>query len=90
MSRSGKPTSDNEGFSEEELAVLESIGAAVRSARQAAGLTQQAVANDAHLQRSYIAGVEAGSRNVSVLSLARIARALDMDLPRLLGGPNPR
>lgn len=46
--------SDNEGFTPQELAVLAQVAAAVRSARQAAGLTQQAVATNASLQRSYV------------------------------------
>ena len=77
--------SDTEGFTPEELAVLAQVGAAVRTARLAAGLTQQAVATEAQLQRSYVAGVEAGSRNASVLSLARIAHALGLDVASMLG-----
>jgi transcriptional regulator with XRE-family HTH domain len=86
MSPSDKPSNGDERFSKEELALLAQVGVAVRRARQAAGLTQQTVATGAHLQRSYVAGVEAGSRNVSVLNLARIAEALGLDLPRLLAG----
>jgi transcriptional regulator with XRE-family HTH domain len=64
----------------EQKTILAQVGAAVRAARRERGLTQEAVATRARLQRSYVAGVETGNRNVSVLSLARIASALDADL----------
>jgi transcriptional regulator with XRE-family HTH domain len=75
--------SDNEGFSKEELVQLAELGASLRAARQGAGLTQQVVASRAELQRSYVAGVEAGTRNISVLNLARIARAVGLDVLEL-------
>jgi transcriptional regulator with XRE-family HTH domain len=71
-------------MSDEDRAVLVDVGLAIRSAREAAGLTQQALAASSQLQRSYVAGVEIGSRNVSVLNLARIARALGLDVGELL------
>jgi transcriptional regulator with XRE-family HTH domain len=84
MSPSGKRERPNEPLTAEDQAVLTEVGLAIRAARQAAGLTQQAAATKADVQRSYLAGVETGTRNVSVLSLARIARALGTDIHRLL------
>ena len=42
------------------------------------GLSQEAFADLARLDRSYMSGIERGVRNCSVLNLAKIARALSV------------
>ena len=60
-----------------------SFGGLLRRYRAAAGLSQEALAALAGLDRSYVSSVERGLRNVSVLNLARIAA-----VPQYLGlGP---
>ena len=44
--------------------------------RLAKGWSQEVLAEEASIDRSYMSGVERGVRNVSVLNLARIAKAL--------------
>lgn len=41
-------------------------------------MSQEALAHDAGLDRSYVGGIERGEHNLTVLSLMRIAKALDM------------
>lgn len=53
------------------------FGARVREARIARGLSQEALAHAADLDRSYMGGVERGERNVSLDNIYRIARALN-------------
>lgn len=53
------------------------MGARVAEARQRAGLTQTELAAASSLDRSALAKIEIGSRRVSALELARIARAVD-------------
>jgi transcriptional regulator with XRE-family HTH domain len=65
-------------------AVLAAAGRGIRRARKAAGLTQQQLADRAGLHRSYLAGLEGGRRNASLLTLAAIARALRLELAELL------
>ena len=60
------------------------LGRGVRRHRIAAGLTQEELARRARLHRTYIGAVERGERNLTILSLVRIARALDTELHRFL------
>jgi transcriptional regulator with XRE-family HTH domain len=55
-------------------------GAALRSFRVAKGLSQEALAHDAGLDRTYVAGIERGERNPTLGSMFRIADALRIDL----------
>jgi len=60
------------------------LGEKVRLARKRAGLTQEKLAEKSGLHRTYIAGIETGKRNVSVKSLEKIAKALDVKSSSLL------
>lgn len=57
---------------------LRDFGLAVRQARVAEGLSQEALAEVAGLHRTYVGGVERGERNVSLLNIVALARALRM------------
>ncbi len=65
--------------------LLRTIGATIRTLRRERGLSQEALAALAQIDRSYMSSVERGLRNVSVLNVARIAVALDVPLRDLLG-----
>jgi transcriptional regulator with XRE-family HTH domain len=60
------------------------LGATLRQYRQQLGLSQPALAAGTGLNPTYIGQIEQGQRNVSVLSLLRIADALGISLPSLL------
>lgn len=60
------------------------VGANVRSARQAAGLTQEQVALEAKIDLTYMGGIERGRRNPTVLVLVRLADALGVEPYELL------
>lgn len=57
--------------------VLISLGAAVRAVRHERGLSQEALADAAGIDRSHMGKIERGERNVTILNIARIATALD-------------
>jgi transcriptional regulator with XRE-family HTH domain len=57
--------------------VLVTIGAAIRRARKEVGLSQEALAVDAGLDRSYMGGIEHGEHNFVVIKLHNIAVAGD-------------
>lgn len=69
---------------EDETGIIDVVAEAVRRARKAAGLSQEDLALEAGLDRTYISQVERGKRNVTVVVLARIAGALKMPPDRLL------
>jgi XRE family aerobic/anaerobic benzoate catabolism transcriptional regulator len=79
---SGKP--------EEEAAFLFELGRRVRQARQSAGLTRKQLAECSGLSERYLAQLEAGEGNISVLLMRRVAKVLQTDLQRLLAEPAPR
>jgi len=66
--------------------LLSSLGDAVRARRKGLGLTRQALAEQAGLSLRFLAEVEAGQANVSVIKLADLAQALQVPLPSLLSG----
>ncbi len=64
--------------------VLKQIGARINAARKMNGQSQQAVADAAGINREYLSRVERGTENVSILTLVRIAEALEIPIRNLL------
>jgi transcriptional regulator with XRE-family HTH domain len=56
--------------------VLVDLGVAIRAARTELGLSQEVLAIDAELDRSYVGGIERGEHNMTLLNLQKIAKAL--------------
>jgi transcriptional regulator with XRE-family HTH domain len=69
---------------EDETGIIDVVAGNVRKARKAEGWSQEDLALEAGLDRTYISQVERGKRNVTVVVLARIAAALKMTPDRLL------
>lgn len=71
--------------------VQQRVGLNVRRYRKERGLSQEALAFECGLHRTYISGVERGIRNPTVVVLEEIATALEVPASRLLedvdGGP---
>jgi transcriptional regulator with XRE-family HTH domain len=63
--------------------LLRVLGERIRSLRLEKGWSQEELADAARLDRSYMSGIERGVRNVSVLNLARIAKALGRPIAAL-------
>jgi transcriptional regulator with XRE-family HTH domain len=61
------------------------LGQAIRHYRAARGLSQEALAVDADLDRSYVGGIERGEHNITVMNLKKIAEALDVKMSEILG-----
>jgi transcriptional regulator with XRE-family HTH domain len=60
------------------------LGKAVREHRNALGWSQEALAERANLHWTYIGGIERGERNVALLNITAIARALNITPSELL------
>jgi len=54
------------------------VGRRIRQEREAQGHSQERLAERAGLDRTYISSCERGRRNISLITLAKIARALDV------------
>lgn len=68
----------------DEQAFLRDLGSRIRERREALGLTQQQLADRCELHRTFIGSVERGERNVAILNLRLIARALRVPMSELL------
>jgi transcriptional regulator with XRE-family HTH domain len=68
---------------DEEL-LLSKFGARVRKARLVLGLSQEKLALECGLDRTYISSVERGKRNVSLINIHKLAEALEISPTELL------
>ena len=64
--------------------MLTALGQAIVRARKERGFSQEALAHETEIDRSYMGSIERGDQNIGVLHLARIARALDMTVAELV------
>ena len=71
-------------YSKSEKAYLERIGKQIRELRTEADLSQEKLAFECNLDRTYIGSVERGERNISVINLHKIAKALKTKVSVLL------
>jgi transcriptional regulator with XRE-family HTH domain len=73
-------------ISEEGLAPAARFGINLRWARERAGVSQEALAHDARVDRAAISVFERGKRNPNLRTLLRLARALELPPGVLLRG----
>ena len=66
--------------------LVREFGDRVRARRGELGLSQEALAHRAGLQRAYIGQLETGMRSPGLETLAKLAKALEMDLGDLVEG----
>ena len=60
------------------------FGKHLRKLRRDRGFTQEELAHRAHLHRNYVGGVERGERNISLLNIVELAKALSVRPAELL------
>ena len=64
--------------------IKQKVGARVRELRNQKGLSQEKLALAADIDRTYIASVESGKRNISIVNLEKLIIALDTALQNFL------
>lgn len=64
--------------------ILIALGGAIRQIRLEKGISQEKLALLAEVDRSYVGRVERGDNNVAMLTLARLAKALEISLRNLM------
>lgn len=62
------------------------IGKRIRETREKVEMSQKDLAYSVDLDRSYIASVESGQRNISIVNLEKIANTLGVSLSELFKG----
>lgn len=53
-------------------------------------MSQEGLANEAGLDRSYVGRIERGEHNLTFVSLVRLCRAMKCDIAGLTGGLPPK
>lgn len=64
------------------------IGQRIKEFRQSLNLTQEKLAFKAEVDKTYVNEVENGKRNVSVVNLEKIIRALEVSFEKFFEGVN--
>ncbi|MDT8352428.1 helix-turn-helix domain-containing protein [Roseomonas mucosa] len=65
---------------------LKTLGQRIRQKRKSLNWTQEYLADQAQIDRSYIGGVERGERNLTFTVLCQICTALSCDVAELTEG----
>jgi len=65
---------------------LDILGKRIRAKRRELGMSQEGLAHEAGLDRSYVGRIERGEHNLTFVSLVKIARAMGCDVAALTGG----
>jgi transcriptional regulator with XRE-family HTH domain len=68
----------------EEKEFLQKVGLKIRQLRLETGLSQEKLSFESNLDRTYIGSVERGERNIAVINLEKIAKALSVSISKLL------
>lgn len=70
----------------EQIELLAQFGNTLRTERLKAGLSQEALADLAELDRTYVGSVERGERNISLINIVKLAQALGVQPATLFKG----
>ncbi len=62
------------------------FGKRLSELRRVKGLSQEELAFHAGLHRTYVSSAERGQRNVSLVNIEKLAKALEIDLADLFAG----
>lgn len=85
MPQDTRPAKDHRrGKTADDTSYLLRVGERVRNTRDQLGLTRKALSQASGVSERYLADLEAGSGNASLMVLRRIATALKMDIDTLL------
>ncbi len=67
-------------------AILIKFGKKIREVRTKRGLSQEALADIANVHRTYIGMVERAEKNITLLNIQKLAKALKIDIKELFNG----
>ena len=67
-----------------DYSILKRFGNNVKRLRKSQGWSQENLSHKSGLHRTYIGSIEKGGRNVSLINIERIAKALHVDIETLI------
>lgn len=66
--------------------IRKAFGLKVQQIRKSTGMSQEKFALLIDMDRTYLASVEAGKRNISLCNIEKIAKGFDLSVSELLSG----
>ena len=60
--------------------IKQAVGKRVKELRNKIGISQEELADNAQLDRTYITSVECGKRNISIVNIEKLANAVNVTL----------
>lgn len=70
------------------MSIKVNVGLRIRELRNQIGISQEALANKAEIDRTYVTDVENGRRNISIENLEKLINALEIQLKDFFDAPN--
>ena len=64
--------------------ILKNFGKKIKKFRKQKAWSQEVLANKCRLHRTYIGSIERGGRNISLINVEKIAKALGLSISELL------
>jgi len=64
------------------------VGQRIRELRNELGISQEALANKAEIDRTYVTDVENGRRNISIENLYKLVNALEIEFKDFFNSPS--
>lgn len=68
---------------------LDILGQRIRAKRKGLGMSQEGLAHEAGLDRSYVGRIERGEHNLTFVALVKLCRAMGCDVAELTTGLPP-
>jgi transcriptional regulator with XRE-family HTH domain len=69
------------------MSIKVKIGQRIRELRNQVGISQEALANKAEIDRTYVTDVENGRRNISIENIEKLVIALQISLKDFFDSP---
>ena len=70
------------------MSIKVKVGQRIKELRNQIGISQEALANKAEIDRTYVTDVENGRRNISIENLEKLVDALKVPFKEFFDSPN--
>ena len=70
------------------MGIKAKVGLRIKELRNKIGISQEALANKAEIDRTYVTDVENGRRNISIENLEKLVNALQIQFKDFFDNPN--